>query len=938
MLTAVMADGRMMPVRDATDGGGVPRSRIPPGTGDGGTGADGLPAMPMIGWLQAADVEAFMSDCPDPYGAGDLFGSGLQGFGLYSVSDGSGSLLIGNGGDLLVGQDGNDTLIGGGGDTLMGGLGDDLYIIASADDLIVEYDGEGHDTVQSSISFSLPPNIEVLHLVGSDPIDGRGNDLDNLIIGNDASNLLAGGGGANTLIGGAGDDWYEAGPNDIIIEEPDGGIDTLLMREEMPLPDNVENLVIIGAGPLNATGNELDNVIWGNAWDNILDGGPGADTLIGGYGNDTYIIDAWDTVIEEPDAGYDTILFAFGALLLPDNVEAAIYTGSGNVTLTGNALDNRLEGGPGDDTLDGGGGANVLVGGAGNDTYFVRSGDRIIEEPGGGMDTVYTTGSYTLDDNVEVLILTGAASASLRGNAGANLIIGNRGSNILDGGGGADTLQGGAGDDLYLIRSGLEVIIEEPGGGDDTVMSPVSYRLDPEVETLILTGDADIDGFGNASDNLIIGNSGNNWLGGGGGGSDTLMGGPGNDLYFYTGTETIIELPGEGRDTLWSAITATILPNIEVLQLGGNDPVNAYGGPGNDLLVGNDADNILDGKGGIDTLRGGGGNDLYIIDRHDVVIELPGEGHDTIRVRGSYELPANVEVLELLGDDRALLYGNALPNLIVGGPGDDTLVGRGGADTLIGGKGDDVYYSDGLDLIIELPGEGWDKIYTAKNITLPDNVEELILQPGAYSGKGNASNNILRGNDGDNHLTSGGQGHDTLIGGKGDDIYVVDSRDTVIEGPGGGHDHIMSRTSYTLPAWVEDLTLTGGQTGIGNELDNVIRGNAGDNMLYGQAGNDTLFGGPGNDTLSGGAGNDLLYGGPGADVFRFTRGMDTDKIADFEQGLDKIELRGMVPNFAALDIEDRNGHALIRFDDSRDYIYVINFDAALLGPSDFIFS
>uniref|UniRef100_UPI003D0C101E Ig-like domain-containing protein n=1 Tax=Sedimenticola sp. TaxID=1940285 RepID=UPI003D0C101E len=79
---------------------------------------------------------------------------------------GSGNMLdnrlTGNAGDNnLDGGAGNDTLNGGAGaDTMLGGAGDDTYIVDNVGDTVVEAAGEGIDTVESSIDYTLGDNLE----------------------------------------------------------------------------------------------------------------------------------------------------------------------------------------------------------------------------------------------------------------------------------------------------------------------------------------------------------------------------------------------------------------------------------------------------------------------------------------------------------------------------------------------------------------------------------------------------------------------------------------------------------------------------------------------------------------------------------------------------------------------------------------------------------
>ena len=223
-----------------------------------------------------------------------------------------------------------------------------------------------------------------------------------------------------------------------------------------------------------------------------------------------------------------------------------IIGGAGDDMLRGQDGDDQVEAGDGDDIVDGGAGADVLFGGAGDDilaggsgddTYFLDSPDDIVvERANGGVDTVWTSASWVMGVNVEnVTLLAGNTPVDVLGNDLNNTLIGNVGNNYLNGGRGADVLVGGHGDDTYGVDSTLDSVSELYGGGIDTVRSAVSYTLGVDLENLVLTGAGgvtNINGIGNALNNIITGNGGNNTIAGKGG-ADRLYGGAGADTFDY---------------------------------------------------------------------------------------------------------------------------------------------------------------------------------------------------------------------------------------------------------------------------------------------------------------------------------------------------------------------------------------------------------------------
>jgi Ca2+-binding RTX toxin-like protein len=622
------------------------------------------------------------------------------------------NILVGNAGNnRLQAKGGNDSLDGGVGiDVMDGGTGNDTYSVDDTDDVVVEAAGGGSDTVYAAASFSLSGNIEMLVLTGTGNINGSGNGLANTITGNAGANRLDGAGGADTMTGGGGDDSYIVdNSGDVVVEASGGGTDTVYSAVSYSLTANVENLVLVGVGNIDGTGNGLANTVAGNSGANVLDGGAGADLLSGGGGDDTYIIDNADDVVSEAvAAGTDTVRSSVN-FVLGVNIENLELIGTGNIDGTGNALANQITGNAGNNVLVGGAGADTMTGGNGNDVYDVDSaGDVVIEVANGGSDTIRVAFTCTLGAEIENLLLVGAGNLSGTGNGSANILTGNGGNNtlagldgndtlagdagddILLGGAGADTMDGGAGNDSYDVDNAGDTVTESAGGGTDTVTASVSFVLGANVENLVLTGSATIDGTGNGLANALSGNSGNNLLDGGAG-TDTMTGGGGNDVYVVDDVgDVVVEAANGGTDTLRASISLALGANVENLVLTGTASINGGGNALANRLTGNAGSNVLTGGAGADRMEGGGGNDTYDVDdAGDTVVEAAGGGRDTVRSGLSFVLADAVEDLVLIGSGDISGTGNALANSLTGNAGANVLSGGGGADLLQGGLGAD---------------------------------------------------------------------------------------------------------------------------------------------------------------------------------------------------------------------------------------------------------
>jgi Ca2+-binding RTX toxin-like protein/subtilisin-like proprotein convertase family protein len=375
-----------------------------------------------------------------------------------------------------------------------------------------------------------------------------------------------------------------------------------------------------------------------------------------------------------------------------------------------------------------------------------------------GALTIQATDAQGASTNWSLGLEVQGASGSNEGTSGNDDLFGSIGIDILYGYAGNDTLVGNAGNDRLL-----------GGLGDD--------RL-----------------FGGSGDDQLDGSSGNDYLDGGSG-NDTMSGGPGNDTYVVESTQDVVleVIAGGagGKDTIVTSVSLTAPANVENLiaeagafvdltgnsldnGLSGNERANQLrGGAGRDVLFGFGGNDLLDGGTDIDRLVGGSGDDIYYVDtRFDEVVELSGEGYDTVYAASSYTLSANVEKLILSEGGDWTAGGNSLDNWIVGNSGNNILSGGLGKDTLEGGLGDDIYVlSDNLDTIIDTGGV--DTIRSSLDILLPGFIEnaELVGISDA-SITGNGSGNRLVGNAG-NNILDGMAGVDTLTGGNGSDQFII---------------------------------------------------------------------------------------------------------------------------------------------------------------------
>ena len=247
--------------------------------------------------------------------------------------------------------------------------------------------------------------------------------------------------------------------------------------------------------------------------------------------------------------------------------DSALILGSGEDDhISGNGGDDSISGGHGNDDLFGDLGDDSLSGGSGNDHLFGEAGDD-----------------------------------SLSGGDGDDSLSGGNGNDRLYAGTGTDTLNGGSGNDYYYVDSSADFIVESTGSGTDTEVASFSDTLDANIENLVLTGSAALNGTGNVTNNVITGNSGTNTLSGGQGddrlkggqGKDTLDGGAGIDSADFSDKTAAVVATLNGATAVSVSVGGIAEDSIKNIE-------NLSGGSSSDTLNGDGLSNALSGNSGDD--------------------------------------------------------------------------------------------------------------------------------------------------------------------------------------------------------------------------------------------------------------------------------------------------------------------------------------------------
>jgi Ca2+-binding RTX toxin-like protein len=544
------------------------------------------------------------------------------------VGKGASDVIFGGGGDDVIsgGHNGNDTICGGpGDDTIRGGHGfDALY-------------GEGG-------------NDHLFGETGSDMLDG--GDGDDRLSGFKGADNLGGGPGDDSLVGAKGPDKIEGDAGDDFGDGAQGSDDVNGGGgNDKLLGDKGNDKVEGGAGD--------DSIEGGAGDDSALDGGGGADTVLGGSGSDDADGGPGDGDVVRGDAGTDTLSGGEGGNDIVSYASATrggviVDLGAGRAkgdghdelsgfedvvgspqgdTILGDGNPNRLDGGVGDDMLDAGGGGGVAYGGPGSDNC-------------NGFSVENSCGP-------EIGPPPGLAYAILnQGLDGSSLVV--------QGGPDADDLRVAHNERGWIVTNGAGIFAGEGCGNLTSNATAVECAGQAGLALVVVTGNT-------GGDRIAIDPSlppGAKVRVNGNAGSDTLLGGPEDD----------------------------------VLEAGEN-----YNGPdnGNDVLDGDGGNDVLYADPGADQLSGGPGEDLLVSSvatcqghRYD-----GGPGEDTVSYGRSDDAlrvalggsggPAGCGNPDQVLADNESLEGSDGPDVLIGDNGDNSMLGHLGADTFIAKGGSD---------------------------------------------------------------------------------------------------------------------------------------------------------------------------------------------------------------------------------------------------------
>src|SRR5688572_12029481 len=398
-------------------------------------------------------------------------------------------------------------------------------------------------------------------------------------------------------------------------------------------------------------------------------------------------------------------------------------------------------------------------------------------------------------------VINGTSSAdTLSDTSGNDTINGLAGNDTINGGsGGSDVVDGGDGRDTLAFMTAMSAVVVDFVAGTAGTTSFTNIEK-------VVTGDFNDRLTGDASAQNLTARAGADTLEGGGG-VDTLWGGSGSDTFIFR------ELGTANADSIadWTSGSDTLLLDGAVMTaLGASGDFTAGDARfwASSTGIAHDADDRI----------------LYNSTTRQIFYDADGNGSGAAQLIATLQTGATLVATDIAveggssGGGGQTINGTSGNDSLLGGSGNDTINGFGGDDTLDGGEGfdsmdgglgNDTYCSNQLadasnpgDVIVDAGGTDTLTLIGI-TATLPDGIENFIVRPTNFGGgtaTGNSLNNLIRVDASSGAYVEkldGAAGDDTLIGGPGDETFMLSSGNDFIDG-GGPLDKIFATSAVVV--------------------------------------------------------------------------------------------------------------------------------------------
>jgi Ca2+-binding RTX toxin-like protein len=750
------------------------------------------------------------------------------------------SILGSHGSDNFIGFVGKDTIDGG---TLIGPgdtATDTIVLAATSTDLNSAADGQILNIdVVSAASATAAVTINL-----SSQSDGF------VITGSGYDDTITGSSGVDTINAGDGNDTIKEFTAGDTVNGGLGDNDTLSLTTTTNLNtandnqiNSVENISAAGATVgvtmnlssqaegFNITGSGYADSITGGQGNDTIQGFVGQDTVNGGLGYDTIVLtatsDALNLAANGQINGVEAVSAAgaTGAVTLnlsnqDDGFD--ITAGSGNDTIFGSTIADKINAGDGDDTIVGFNGADTVNGGSGTDTISIA-----------GLSTssinVATDGQI---NSVEKITLTLAGTLNLSNQAEGFTITSSAG---------VDTITGGQGNDTFVGFVGVDSI-NGAGGTDTIVLTATSNDLNTAFDNRIQLVEAVSAAGATVAVTINLSSQTEGFTITGSGYADSITGSAGNDtIKGFTTGDTVVG--GSGTDTIELTATSTGLNSATDAQIVGVEIVTAAGATAASIA----ASGLTNANPGI---------------------WLNGLAADGVTINLSSQTEGFTIVGSGYGD---IIVGTGYADVINSGSGHDIITGFAGQDTVDGGSGTDYIVLTATsatlnaainDQIKNVEGVFATDATAAVGINLSSQTENLYIFGSGYDDTltGGSGNNYIYGNDGSDTI-QGFVGQDTVYGGAGNDTIALTATSIDLNQAFDGNINgieFVSAAGATVAVTINLSSQSDGFTITGSGYDDTITGSTGADSIDGGAGNDIIKGFTTGDTVDGGSGTDTI--------------------------------------------------------------------------------